>query len=170
MKGWIVAGIVCGLALAGQAAAQESGAAQATRKKLQQKVSIEAKEVGFKDFLGDLKNEMDKPVNFKINNAAGVSNNMKVSFKGKDVAVEKVLNDLADKYDFGWYVISNASNNKVDGWVEIRKSKERGYEPGKEPKKTSRRDEPLPPPRVEPTLIQARASGGRQPAGLARAD
>jgi hypothetical protein len=145
MTRWVrvVAVLVCGLALTVPAAAQESQAAQTTRKKLQQKITMDAKEVGLKDFLEDVKGEMGKPVNFKINNASGVSNNMKVTFKGKDVPVEKILNDMADKYDFGWHVISNASNNKVDGWVEIRKSKERGYEPGKEPKKSSRRpDEP----------------------------
>jgi hypothetical protein len=134
----VMVALLFALMLAGPAAAQESPAAHATRKKLQQKITIEGKEVGFKDFLADVNGEMDKPIHFKINNGSGVSNNMKVSFKGKNVTVEKVLNDLADKYDFGWHVISNPSNNKVDGAVEVRKSKERGYEAGKEPKKSSR--------------------------------
>jgi hypothetical protein len=53
--------------------------------------------------------------------------------------VEKILNELSDKYEFGYYVVSNAANNKEDGMIVVRKSgkgKERGYEAGKEPKKT----------------------------------
>jgi hypothetical protein len=132
--------LVLGLVLAGPAGAQESKAAATTRKNLLQKVTIEAKEVGLKNFLeGDLIADLDKPLRFKIDNASGVSNNMKVSYVGKEVRVEQVLNDLADKYDFGYFVMSNASNNKEDGKVVIRKSskgKERGYEAGKAPKKT----------------------------------
>ncbi len=126
------------LGLADRAAAQESKAAAATRKILQSKVTLNCKEVGLKDFLdSDLNGELEKGLRYKIDNASGVSNNMKVSYTGKDVTVEKILNDLADKYDFGYYVVSNVANNKEDGKVVIRKSskgKERGYEAGKEPK------------------------------------
>lgn len=116
---------------------QESKAAQATRMKLKQKISIEFKEVGTADIFKDIKSEMEKPVNFKIDNVSGVSNNSKLTYKAKDKSVEAILNEMSDKFDFGWVVISNASNNKIDGWVIIRKSskgKERGYEAGKEPK------------------------------------
>jgi hypothetical protein len=133
-----VALILVALAPAGRAAAQDSKAAAATRKKLQQKITVEAKEVGLKDFLADVNNEVTSAIRFKIDNTTGVSNNMKVAYKGKEVTVEKLLNDLADKYDFGYIVVSNAANNKEDGIVVIRKSskgKERGYEAGKEPKK-----------------------------------
>ena len=54
-------------------------------------------------------------------------------------AAEKLLNDVSDKYEFGWIVVSK-ENHKEDGWIIIRKSdkgKERGYEAGKEPKKSS---------------------------------
>ena len=129
-----------GLAIVGYAVAQEqeSTAAKTTRKKLQQKITIDLKEIGTKDFFDEIKREMDKPVNIKIDNKTGVSNNTKLTLKAKDQTVEKILNDLSDKYDFGWVVISNPGNNKVDGWVIIRKTdkgKERGYEVGKEPKK-----------------------------------
>ena len=90
---------------------------------------------------------MEKPVKFTIDNVSGISNNTKLTYKGKKITVEKLLNDLSDKYDFGWVVISNAANNKVDGTIVIRKSskaKERGYEAGKEPKKTSADEIELP--------------------------
>ena len=130
--------VVLGL-LAQQASAQESKAAKATREKLKQIIDeFDDKEVGTKVFFEDVKRELDKPINFKIDNASGVSNNTKLTYKAKKVTVEKLLNDVSDKYEFGWYVVSNADNNKVDGWIVIRKNekgKERGYEAGKEPKK-----------------------------------
>ena len=139
MVRWMPVGLalVVGLALAGPAGAQESKAAQASRKKLQQKVDLDLKEVGTKAFFEELNLELNQPITFRIDNASGVSNNSKMSYKGKGVTVEKILNELADKYDWGWVVISNAGNNKVDGSVTIRKAKgkERGYEAGKEPKK-----------------------------------
>jgi hypothetical protein len=124
--------------LAQQAAAQESKAAKSTREKLKQVIEeFEAKEVGTKAFFEDVNRELEKSINFKIDTTSGISNNTKLTYKAKKVRVEKLLNDLSDKYEFGWIVISNPGNNKVDGWVVIRKSdkgKERGYEAGKEPK------------------------------------
>lgn len=119
----------------GPAAAQESPAAKSARKRLKQKITIELKETGTKAFLDEIKREMDQPVSFKIDNASGVSNNSKMTLTAKDQPVEKVLNDLADKYDFGWFVVSNPKD-RYDGWVVIRRSKEkeRGYEAGKGPK------------------------------------
>jgi hypothetical protein len=131
----------------------ESKSAEATRKKLQQKIdNYEAKDVGTKDFLTDIfKNEIDKEIRFTIDNGSGVSNNSKISIKFKDVTVEKALNDFSDKMDCGWYVESNVGNNAKDGRVVIRKNtkgKERGYEFGKEPKKKA--SAPVEPRREQP--------------------
>ena len=100
---------------------------------------IDLKEIGTKDFFAGVNLELDKSINFKIDNTTGISNNTKLTYKGKKITVEKLLNDVSDKFEFGWVVISNPGNNKIDGWVIIRKNekvKERGYEAGKEPKKT----------------------------------
>jgi hypothetical protein len=123
------------------AAAQESKAAKFTREKLKQVIAeFDAKETGIKVFLEDVNREIEKGIKFKIDGSTGISNNTKISYKGKKITVEKLLNDISDKNEFGWYVISNPGNNKEDGNVVIRrntKGKERGYELGKEPKKTS---------------------------------
>src|SRR5258708_3501505 len=113
----------------------ETPSAKATRKKLKQKIAVDEKEIGFKAMLDVIKGEMDKPVSFKIDNMSGISNNSKVSYSAKDKSVEDMLNELSDKYEFGWYVVSNAKDRN-DGWVMVRKfkDKERGYESGKEPK------------------------------------
>lgn len=125
------------LGCAAWAIAQESTAAKTTRKKLQQKITVEFKEEGTKAVIDQVSGEMDKAPKFRIDNASGISNNTKITYRAKDKTVEQVLNDICDKLDCGWYVVSNAANNKVDGSVVIRKSskgKERGYEAGKEPK------------------------------------
>jgi uncharacterized protein (TIGR03067 family) len=121
-------------------AQDESQAAKTTRKALQKTIDVDQKDVGTKDFFDEISSDLDNKVKFKIDNASGVSNNAKITYKAKAVTVEKMLNELADKYDWGWYVMSNASNNTVDGRVIIRKStkgKERGYEAGKAPKKAA---------------------------------
>jgi len=90
-----------------------------------------------RDLFLPTENEMDKPAKFKVDTNTGMSLNTKYSYKAKDKAVEQILNELSDKMECGWIVVSNPSNNKVDGWVIIRKNskgKERGHEAGKEPK------------------------------------
>ena len=141
--------------LAQTAVAQESKAAKSTREKLKQVIAdFDSKETGTKSFFEDVNRELDTPLRFKIDGTSGISNNTKLTYKGKKITVEKLLNDISDKYEFGWIVISNTGNNKEDGSILIRrnpKGKERGYELGKEPKKTGSL---LPSPRenVTPTL------------------
>lgn len=151
------------------AQAQESMAAKVTRKRLQKAVDVDLKDVGTKDFLEEVLGEID--VKVTIDNASGVSNNTKMTYKKKAVSAETMLNELADKYDWGWYVVSEASNNKVDGKVKIRKSskgKERGYEAGKSPKKTSADTDRLP-SRERPSRAVLVASYG-QPNDVAKKD
>jgi hypothetical protein len=130
--------LIAAAILAQQAGAQESKAAKYTREKLKQVIGeIDEKEVGAKTFFEDVNRELEKELKFKIDGTTGISNNTKLSYKGKKVTVEKLLNDVSDKYEFGWIVISNPGNNKEDGNIVIRRStkgKERGYEAGKEPK------------------------------------
>jgi len=137
---YLALALAAGFCWTDAAPAQDTPSAKGTRKILTKAIDVDQKEVGTKDFLDEISNELDFKVKFKIDNGSGVSNNTKMTYKGKGVTVEKMLNDLADKYDWGWFVISNAGDNKVDGKVQIRKSskgKERGYEAGKEPKKTT---------------------------------
>jgi hypothetical protein len=128
----------CVAMLAPGVLAQESKAAKSTREKLKQEIAeIDLKEIGTKAFFEAVNQELDKSINIKIDNTSGISNNTKLSYKAKNITVEKLLNEVSDKYEFGWVVISNVENNKIDGWVIIRKSdkgKERGYEFGKGPK------------------------------------
>jgi hypothetical protein len=130
--------LIAAVALTKQAGAQESKAAKYTREKLKQVIDdFDSKDIGAKDFFEDVNRELTKSITFKIDTNSGMSNNTKITYKAKKVTVEKLLNDISDKNEFGWYVISDPANNKVDGAIMIRrnpKGKERGYELGKEPK------------------------------------
>jgi len=128
-----------------RAAAQDTPAAKATRERLKK---IKVEEVAWKEemtrvIFGDLKRESDDKVSFHVDTTTGMSMNSRMSYKAKNVSIEQVLNDLADKNDFGWIVMSD-KKSRYDGWVILRKGKgkERGYEAGKEPKeKASLRDD-----------------------------
>ena len=120
---------------------QETLAAKATRDRLKKIIidELDYKEEMTRVIFADLKRESNNKVSFKIDTATGMSMNTRLSYKAKKVPLEQVLNDLADKYDFGWFVYSNPKdkNDRYNGWVVLRKGKgkERGYEAGTEPKK-----------------------------------
>jgi hypothetical protein len=148
----ILFALIAAAALVQGAQAQESKAATATRKKLQQVVGeIEAKDLFTKVLFEDINREIDNPLRFKFDATSGVSANTRLTYKAKKLTVEKILNELSDKYEFGWFVISNEGNNKEDGAIMIRKNskgKERGYELGKEPKKGASLDRQILPARA----------------------
>src|SRR5262249_11315128 len=99
----------------------------------------------------------------KIDNTSGISNNSKVTLVAKDRPLEKILNDLCDRYDMGYYVKSDPKDRN-DGWIILRRSKhkERGYEEGKEPKQKSALRPRAPPvaAAAEPAAQVRTASGG----------
>jgi hypothetical protein len=127
---------------------QDTPSAKATRKRLQEKITVEIKETPFKEAIEEIRRELNNKVSFKIDNVSGISNNSKVTIIAKDKTVEAILNELADKYEFGYYVISSNDKDRYNGWIMVRKfkDKERGYESGKEPKKdkASQLRDPLP--------------------------
>src|SRR5262249_31589328 len=128
------------LGLPSQVSAQDTPAAKATRARLKK---IKLDEVAWTDertrvIFAGLKREADDKVSFHVDTTTGMSMNTRMTYKAKNVTLEQVLNDLADKNDFGWFVMSNAKD-RYDGWIILRKGKgkERGYEAGKEPKEKS---------------------------------
>ena len=135
----VIASLVL-LVLATASHAQDSPAAKATRDRLKKIVldELDYKEEMTRVIFDDLKRESNNKVSFKIDTTTGMSMNSRLSYKAKKVPLEKVLNDLADKYEFGWFVYSNPKdkNDRYNGWVVLRKGKgkERGYEAGTEPK------------------------------------
>jgi hypothetical protein len=121
--------------VAAWAADTDTPKAAATRKKLQDKVTVEYKESMLREVLDDLKEQV-KGLTTLEDTKGGVSLNSRITYKAKDKPAAEVLSDICDKYDLGWFIISNTANG-YDGSVRITKGKERGYEAGKEPDKTA---------------------------------
>jgi len=77
-----------------------------------------------------------------LDTKGGVSQNLTMTYKAADKPVEEVLDEMFKKNDMGYVVISQ-QNNAYDGLLKIVKGKNRGYETGKEPDKTSvKKEEP----------------------------
>jgi hypothetical protein len=158
LLGSISVAVVCAawLGAAGSACAQQTPSASATRKKLEKKISVDFKDQRLKDAFEEIKAEFDNRLGVKIDNQSGISNNSKVTYKAEEQPLKKILNDLCDKYDMGWYVVSDAKD-RYDGWIIIRKSNERGHEKGKGPKGAGN---------TRPSTGSARTQAARAPATL----
>jgi hypothetical protein len=112
--------------------------AAATRKRLQQKISVNYKDMLFRDVRDDLKEKVEG-LGVLEDLKGGVNLNLKITYKAGDATLEKILNDICDKYEMGYFVISK-QNTGYDGSLKITRGKERGYEAGKEPDKTAAKD------------------------------
>ncbi len=163
-NGILVAVCTAWLGTVETARGQETPAAAATRKKLKQKITVEwPKEVNLKDAVADIRGEFDNRLGVKIDNGSGISNNSKVALVAKNQPLAKILDMLSDKYEMGYYVVSDPKD-RLDGWIVLRKSKwkERGYKEGKGPKTGASlppaRPSPAAAPRPEVAALPARLS------------
>jgi hypothetical protein len=131
------------LGLVGTASAQDelTPSAKATWKKLAQKISVDFQDIRMADAFEDIKREFNNRLGVRIDNVSGVSNNSKVTFKAEDQTLKKILDDFCTKYEIGYIVYSKAGE-RTDGFLIIRKTTERGYEKGKEPKEKSSLERP----------------------------
>jgi hypothetical protein len=114
-------------------AQEETPTAKATRKKLEKAISVDFNDTRMEDAMKEIKSEFDNRLGIKIDSASGVSINSKVTYKAEEKPLKKILDEFCTKYDIGYIVLSRPGD-RYDGWIIIRKSGERGYEKGKEPK------------------------------------
>ena len=159
-----------GVALVGGwSPAQDTPRTKTTRENLK-KIFLE--DVEYKDemthvIFSDLARESNNKVSFIIDTNGGMSRNSRMSYKIKKASLEQILNELADKNDFGWYVYSNPKdpNDQKNGKVILRKgakTKERGYESGTEPKKEEKKTSSVDPARWQlEAMAGARAMSHR---------
>jgi hypothetical protein len=146
---------------------QDSPSAKAARKRLQQKVTLDIKDTRLEDALKEATEDLKNKVNIKIKGESGVSRNSKVTYKCKDETLEKVLDAICTQIDAGYIVVSDPKD-RYDGFIFIRKGKERGYEAGKEPKEKSSRLEPRPAGRQPGPEFLVLTAAGPRPVLLAR--
>src|ERR1051326_6380673 len=113
---------------------KDTPTAAKTREKLKKKITVNWKDVMFKEVLDDIKEATggdQDGLKFQIDTKSGVSQTTKMAYKAKDKPADEVLTELLDKNrpTWGWYVISK-EKDAYDGLVKIRVSPadvERGY-------------------------------------------
>jgi hypothetical protein len=110
-----------------------------TRKKLQEKISVDYQDEPIRNVAEDLKSKV-KGLGVKIDSTGGVSGNIKITYKGDDETLEKVLAGMFKKNGLGYIVVSKAGN-AYDGTLLIKQGKERGYPVGEEPDQTAAKDD-----------------------------
>jgi len=106
-----------------------------SRKKLKEKTSYECTELALRDVLPELTEKIGVPL--RIEPRSGVSANIKVTYKGDDQPLEKMLAEMFKKNGLGYYVLSDAKSAE-DGSIYISsRSTERGYRAEEESQKAS---------------------------------
>lgn len=135
MRRLVVIAVLLAACLAGltdlfAADANDTPKAAATRKLLKTKVSVDYKDTTLSDVIDDIKDQIkdktNKTVSILKDNAGGVSNNTKFTYKAEDKPLEVVLDEMFKKSDLGYIVISQRGN-AYDGALKIVKGKARGY-------------------------------------------
>jgi len=116
--------------------AADTPKAAATREKLKQKVTVDYKDELFRNVIEDLPEQV-KGLRIKPDVKGGVSQNRKITYKAKDKPLEEVLDAMLKEQGWGYVVISNDKDTQWDGALLIKVGKERGYEEGQVPEKTT---------------------------------
>jgi hypothetical protein len=135
MRGCVVAlslFAACLASLVNLFAAEEKDTPKAavTRQLLKTKVSVDYKDTPLSEVIDDIKDQIKdktkKVLGVRVDNKGGVSNNTKFTYKADDKPLEEVLDEMFQKNDLGYIVISQ-QGNAYDGTLLIVKGKARGY-------------------------------------------
>jgi hypothetical protein len=88
----------------------------------------------------DIQKQLDNRVSIKLDNDGGVSNNLTITYRAEDKPLDVILDEMFSKNQLGYVVISNPRDRR-NGFIIIKKGKQRGYEAGEEPVKVT--DKPV---------------------------
>jgi hypothetical protein len=119
MRHLLIVAVVMVVCFPAVCVAEDTPAAAATRKKLAQKISVKFKNDRLSDVVEDLKEEV-KGLRISIDTKGGVSRNQRVTYEGKDVTVEEVLNGICKKASLSWSIISRKAD-AYDGFIKLRR-------------------------------------------------
>ena len=111
-----------------QDAKDDTPAAAATRKLLQNKISVDYEDTLLQQVAEDLATQV-QGLKTKIDTNSGASVNSKITFKSKNKTLAETLDEMGKKYDLGYIVISKEYKTfkKFDGYLLIVKGSERGF-------------------------------------------
>lgn len=122
--------MTCVFLLLSSAAAQakkESPIVEKTRKKLDNKVTVNFTDEPLKNVITELKEKAE--VSFRLDNKGGVSGNMSFTYKAEDKPLKDVLDEMFNGKGLG-YVIHRKQNNsdRYEGYIDIVQGNQRGDE------------------------------------------
>lgn len=113
------------------AVADDTPKAAATRKKLDQPITVLYKDTLLRDVIDDLKEKVEG-LGILADTKGGVNLNSKISYKAEEKPAREVLDGICDKFDLGYLVISQQGTG-YDGSLKLTRGKERGYAEGSAP-------------------------------------
>jgi hypothetical protein len=128
--------VLCSLALVAAAAddddkgKDDTPKAAKTRELLKKKIDVEFKDTRLEDAMDEIKDQV-KGLKVLLDTKGGVSRNQTITYQAKGKTVEQILDEMFKKPELGYIVISK-KGNAYDGLIQVRKSKERGFEKKKE--------------------------------------
>lgn len=132
MRRFLITCCVLALAFAVPVGADDTPKAAATRKKLQQKISVNYKDTLLRDVIEDLKEKVEG-LGVLPDTKGGVNLNSKISFKAENKPFAEVLDEICTKNDMGYFIIAQQGGAR-DGNLKLTRGKERGFEDGQGPK------------------------------------
>jgi TolA-binding protein len=109
---------------------KDTAKAATTRKKLQEKVTVDFQDESISNVVEELKKQIPS-LGIKIDTVGGVSRNLKITYKADKQPLADVLEGMFKSKDLGYVVVSK-QGNAYDGTLLIKKGNERGYEVGDE--------------------------------------
>ncbi len=98
--------------------------AQNTMKLLDKKITVEFKDTRLEDVISEIKDQV-KGIQIRMDAKGGVSQNRKLTFTGKDVAIKEILEGLLKKENLCYGIVSN-EKDAYDGSIYIRVGTEFG--------------------------------------------
>jgi hypothetical protein len=106
---------------------KDTPAAAKTRRMLKEKMSVNYKETRLSDVAIDIQKQLDNKVSIKLDNDGGVSNNLTITYSADNKSLAVILDEMFAKNQLGYVVVSNPRDRR-DGFIIIKKGKQRGYE------------------------------------------
>lgn len=96
-----------------------------TRKKLDNKVTVNFNDEKLKDVISELGKEAE--VTFRLDTKGGVSGNMSFTYKAEDKPLKEVLNEMFKGKGLGYVIHRKTNNNdRYEGYIDIVQGDQRG--------------------------------------------
>lgn len=135
---------------ADKAKTDDSPVVAATRKKLEQTLSVDFKDARLEDAIKEIETQTE----LKFRYDTGVSRNQSVTYSGKDQTVKEILSGMFKGRGLGFFVHRKLNaNDRYEGYVDLVQGDQRGDETAPKKEKDAKPEKPKPdkaPPKADP--------------------